>query len=772
MGKNNRIRRSQKKRRRTKRKRELKKNNTKSTKSSFMSGPVFQKIPNPFDHLSESERKKVLKEIAEGSEESYSTSLSKISEIFHLYEPTLLLSALASYGLTTSVGKDGVQAKDSDAKIHQSHVEICQGLALQTNIDALSTQPPTPNIIQELWDAITTLTTSHNLRDIENVEDASVEEKAVTLLQQWIKQNTMIVRNLGYFFQVKNISQELYSHFDTLIENKNGYTITNIINLFQLLIKEIEKANTNRHKILSELYQLRNKIELINKYHELINLPEEQAKQFIKRININKIPFKHLFSMLVSHHDLRLNENYEFHPDKLAEKLNLDPLSVTKILEEFSLKWGDLESFETEHLYLANPVWSHPIINYENNKYFCVFPQVFFSFIIPSLDRIIGSINKTALSTRRALYLEGKIVEIINRRFPESNTVSGLKWSIDNTEYETDLITFIDSHAIIVEAKSGRISDPALRGAPARLKKHIEELLIAPNTQSKRLKERLEQLIKDPDIDDDLRNRLPIDLSQIHKIIRVSVSLEDFGSIQANIHQLNETGWLPANFEPCPTLNLADFETLFDFLDHPVQILHYLSERQYIEKTIGYMGCELDLMGLYIGTLFNLGDIKERLIITEMSSPLDIYYNSRSEGIEIPKPTPKINPFFTKVMEQLEQRDTPRWTELGIILNKISPDDQRKFIKTLQIVKINVKKNWMTDGHKNMIISIPSGSSEYAICYILYCNKNAHRRDEFINGATNSALEHEQVKKCLIIAKNIDKDDFIYHFIGLLERND
>ena len=772
MGKNNRRRRSHKKSRRAKKRRELKKNNTKSSKSSFVSGPVLRKIPNPFDHLSESEREQVLKEIAEGNEKSYSASLSKISELFHLYEPTLLLSALASYGLTTSVGKDGVQARDSDAKIHQSHVEICQALALQTNINALSTQPPPPDIIQELWDAITTLTTSHSYRDIANFEDDSVEEKAVSLLQQWIKQNTMIVRNWGYFFQVKNISQELYGHFDTLIENEKGYTISNIINLFQLLIKQIEKANTNRHKTLSDLYQLRNKIELINKYHELINLPEEEAKQFIERIDLNKLPFKHLFLMLVSHHDLWLNENYEFYPDKLAEELNIDLLSVTKILEEFSLKWGDLESFETEHLYLSNPVWLHPIINCENNKYFCVFPQAFFSFIIPSLDRIIGSINKTALSTRRALYLEEKIVEIINRRFPESNTVSGLKWSIDNTEYETDLITFIDSHAIIVEAKSGKISAPALRGAPARLKKHIEELLIAPNTQSKRLKERLEQLIKDPDIDDGLRNKLPVNLSQIHKIIRVSVSLEDFGSIQANIHQLNETGWLPTNFEPCPTMTLADFETLFDFLDHPVQILHYLSERQHIEKTIGYMGCELDLMGLYVGTLFNLGDLKERLIITEMSSPLDIYYNSKSEGIEIPKPAPKISPFFTEIMEQLEKRNTPRWTELGVILNKISPDDQRQFIKTMQIVKINVKNNWMTDGHKNMIISIPSGISEYAICYILYCNKNADRREEFINGATNSALEHEQVKKCLIIAKNLDKDDSIYHFIGLLERND
>ena len=184
-----------------------------------------------------------------------------------------------------------------------------------------------------------------------------------------------------------------------------------------------------------------------------------------------------------------------------------------------------------------------------------------------------------------------------------SNTVSGIKWKYDGTEYETDLITFIDSHALIVEAKSGRISDPALRGAPARLKKHIKEILIAPNTQSKRLKKRLEELIANPKIDDALRDRLPVDLNSIHKIIRVSVSLENFGSIQSNVAQLKETGWLPSDFEPCPTMNIADFETLFDFLYHPVQIIHYLERRQELENVLGYMGDEMDLMGLYIGCL-------------------------------------------------------------------------------------------------------------------------------------------------------------------------
>ena len=772
MGKNNRIRRAQKKSRKAKRKKELKKRNRIASNKSLSLGPALQMMPNPFADLTDSDRKQVIKEIAQNSEETYSESLAKIIEILHRYDPLSLLSILATYGLTVSIGDDGIQTKDSDAKIYQSHIEICQSLALQIKPEELQKQPFGPDVVQELWDSLTDLTPAHSYRDLaKSFKEESKEEKAVMLLQQWMKSNTLMVRNWGYFSQVKSIAQEIYGHFDGLLEDAYGYSASNIIDLFQLLIDVTEIANTNRHQTLSRLLQLKDKSELIYKYHELIKAPPDKAKQFIQEIDIKSTPFKTLFLMLVSHHDLWLHENYEFSPEYLSGKLGVDDSTIKKILDEFSLEWGSLESYETEHLYLSNPVWLHPIIKTDDNKYFCVFPQVFFSFVIPSLDRLVGDIDKTALSNRRALYLEEKIVEVINRKFPESNTVSGVKWSIDDTEYETDLITFIDSHAIIVEAKSGKISAPALRGAPARLKKHIEEILVAPNIQSKRLKERLEELIANPKMVDELRDKLPVDLNQIHRILRVSVSLEDFGSIQANIAQLKETGWLPDDFEPCPTMNLADLETLFNFLDHPVQIIHYLEGRQELENALGYMGCELDLMGLYIGTLFNLGDIDPdaNLVITEMSSPLDVYYNSKSEGIETPKPTPLISPLFSGIMEQLEERNTPRWTEIGVVLNRISPDDQQKLAKMIPVLKKNVRKNWMKDGHKNMAICVPPKSSQYAICYVLYCNNNANRRDEFIQGAARSALEAEHVKQCLVVAKNLDKDDLNYHFIGLLE---
>ena len=75
----------------------------------------------------------------------------------------------------------------------------------------------------------------------------------------------------------------------------------------------------------------------------------------------------------------------------------------------------------------------------------------------------------------------------------------------------------------------------------------------------------------------------------------------------------------------------------------------------------------------------------------------------------------------------------------------------------------------MLDSHKNMVIYIPPKASQYAICYVMYNNSNANRRNEFIEKAAIYGLEPEHVKQCLVIAKNLDNNDLPYQFIGLME---
>ena len=217
-----------------------------------------------------------------------------------------------------------------------------------------------------------------------------------------------------------------------------------------------------------------------------------------------------------------------------------------------------------------------------------------------------------------------------------------------------------------------------------------------------RLKRRLAFLGKNPSAADPIRDEIGYDLGKVRKIVRVSVCLENLGLFQSSVKQLENTDWLPADFSPCPTMNLADFETVFDILEHRVQILHYMMKREALESSIGYVGSELDLLGWYLTTLLDIGEFEPDVEINmiDMAGPLDVYYNSLDAGVMLEKPRPAISPLFGSVFSQLEERGMERWTEMGVALNMFSPDDQRKITKIAVKLKKRVHKNWRMPGQR------------------------------------------------------------------------
>ena len=734
--------------------------------------PSLYTFPNPFAGLSDHQRRLAIEELAKKSEEQYQEALSGLRNIIRRHNPLLLLSIMASYGLNVPVDKTtGVTKLDSDSEIYPFHVEILQALSLQIELADLSGAPFGPDVSAQVWEKIKTLCDAHNFRRFDpDGADLPDDEKTVTLAQQLIRGATQAVRNWGYHSQIKRIARELYCPFDAQLLEARDFTASDVFNVFETMVSEVESRQTARHRTLANLFKSSGTDArlLVENYHELIGLEKEAAERFIEHLDVEEAPLDVVRSMVLSHYDLRLPDVYTFSAADLAALLGIDEDRVNAILDEYALAWGTLSRYETEHIHLSNPVWEKPLVELGDGEYFCALPVGFFSFVIPCMERVLSPFS-AAVSDRRAEYLESKVAEIVEARFPGSNTRRNFSWVEDGTTYETDLIAFIDSFALVIECKSGKVTPPALRGAPDRLRKHIQELLIDPNLQSLRLKKRLEFLATNPTVADPIRDGIGYDLSKVRKVVRVSVCLEGFGSIQASLKQLEDTGWLPADFAPCPTMNLADFETVFDILEHPVQILHYMMKREVVEASVGYLANELELLGLYLTTLLDIGEVAPdvQISMVDMAGALDVYYNSLDAGVTLDKPRPAISPLFASVFSQLEQRGIARWTEMGVALNMFSPDDQTKITKMLAKLENRVHRNWRMPGHDNMVICIPSKASNYALAYVMFKNGNAKERRDFMEHAAATALDSDHVKTVIVIARNIDQDDAAYHTIAL-----
>ncbi|ALO25283.1 hypothetical protein [Leptospira borgpetersenii] len=735
-------------------------------------------IESPLAGLSLDEQKKVITDMGNLNSRSLRDSLNALTEIIYKHNPLSILSILTYYYLSSNVDEDGVDLQDSENPIGQPQVEIFQALTLKVKEESWGKMPVFPDTVQYVIDNLKNITSSFSLSRMKpEILDLTVEEQSNIHFQEMIKGHTTGVRYWGYFNQVIVILTELYSPFDISTNQKIGFSISDAIVLFKTLVDDIGNLMTDRAKYFSSLSGLNSESKIIRKYYESIGANESVILVAIEKFAELKLSHEELLIRLIVHDDQILYKMFRLSTEDLSKKCGINEEALSKIVDYFSFKPGELESRESEHFFLDNPIWDKPIMKLDEG-YFCFIAQMFFGSSFFIFDSMLSEIDKDSLHQRKSKYLEQKIEEIVKRRFPELLTVPKTEWRDGDIKYETDLITFIDSYAIIIEAKSAKVSKAGLRGAPDRVKRHIRELIVEPSIQSKRFEDRLWYLIANPEIKDPLREKLPVDLRKVRKIIRISVSLEDFATVQSNLNRFKDTNWFPESFVPCPTLNLADFETVFDFLEHPVQILHYFERRAELERDskVEIIGDELDYLGFYLSTLLSQGYVngegKDHLIITSMSSPIDHYYLSKDLGKEVPKPKPKITNLFKEIFIKLEERSVPGWTEIGVALNMFTPDDQEKLEKYLNQLKLKLMRKWDSHNLKNLLLYVSPVGNEYGLAYVLFNNATLHRRYEFIENAASQVFETKHIHKALLIAKNIDDDNVPYHYIAICYRKE
>ena len=376
-------------------------------------------------------------------------------------------------------------------------------------------------------------------------------------------------------------------------------------------------------------------------------------------------------------------------------------------------------------------------------------------------------------ATRRATFLESKIADEITGALKECRTVRNFTWKEGGVRYETDLLVQVDSYVIIVEAKSGTVTSPARRGAPKRLQRHIRELLVDPAEQSSRLARKLERLLSGDETDDAFRAAFPFDIGATHCVIRLSVTLEDMATVQSNLAALTATGWIPNDVPTAPTMCLSDLWSVFDILSSTPQKLHYLVRRAELEEHLDYVGDEMDLLGLYLASGFNIGEAEfrgEPMVLTGMSEPVDDYYVARDQGVVREKPKLKSTQWWSDIAGFIEKRRPPRWSEAAVMLLNVAPADQEdlesKFKRVVWKVREGVHKGRPVD----FVVLVPPKQRSDAFGLLAFRERDKNERHTKIEAAAQYAFSHAHVTRCLVVAVNVDEEHYPYSTLAVLDR--
>lgn len=456
----------------------------------------------------------------------------------------------------------------------------------------------------------------------------------------------------------------------------------------------------------------------------------------------------------------------------MSKETGIPADKLCSTLDKLSICFGALAGNKAEYFFLDNPVWTKPLIKIGDGRFFCAIPQVFFSFIFPIFDKLLSDSPqaKSAYQKRRADFLEKEIRAIFSKSFPHCEIFAGYKWKDGDNEYENDLLVKVDSHLILVEAKSGAISWQALRGAPDRMKRHVDELLYAPSNQSYRLSNRIYESKANAQKQFNLLPNFPFNLDEIKTVLRLSVTLEDFAFIQTNLHLIKETGWIPEDHQLAPCMHLADLEVIFDMLESTPQKIHYLKRRSELEANMNYMGDELDLLGFYLKTGFNIGVSefnKDHFMLTGMSKKVDEYYTALDNGIQRKRPQQKMTNWWRDICMKLEVRGFHQWSDIANILLGFSFSEQLKAEASFKRIKKHVLKFWQQDGHLCSIIITPSKYKFDAMALYAFRDRDKERRKERMENIAAQTFANSHVKRCLILGVNIDKDQYPYSIIAV-----
>jgi len=522
--------------------------------------PDYVHFESPFKNMPQNVINDVMKLVEEKNDEEFHLSLEELRKNLRKFDVVDLTTWFTYYTLAGFIPSNCEVMKEN--KIQQFHIELLQALLLQNDYsdNSFGWKPVLPGDVSKIEKLLLKVVESYNLRKLkELVKYEDEEERKKALFIEDMRNHTMVVRNWGYPEQVIRITKNVFSKIDDEIKKVLGISAVGLIEMFERIVRKIEERQNLHIAKVREFYKCNDKSEIIktykknwsnvkSTYEDLMNL----SRKFSSREE-----FK---NYLVCHSDMCIKDIFSFSIDDFRNEYPevIDNETLSKILDNFALSYGELKENNFEHFFLNNPIWTKPLVKHDVSTYIWPIPGLLYHSNFDMIELIITNDLKLKEKYEKARsdYLEEAIQFEFLKGFPNAKIYKGSSWTdeIEKKEFENDLLILIDSYAIAIEAKSGKITDPAKRGASERLKRDIQKLIIEPSIQACRFASFLERnlgkviVLKNGKADD-----LELDLTKIKKVLTYSVTLDLFGPIGTNLVELFNAGFIKekSDLSPC-----------------------------------------------------------------------------------------------------------------------------------------------------------------------------------------------------------------------------
>lgn len=737
--------------------------------------PDYELVNNPFFGMPEEIRRDFLKDLGKTSEKEYEESLKELKEFIKNFDILNMLCHFSLYFLSVPIGVTSIE-KDP---IVQFHIELLQALALQIDKKNKEIQPFLGTDAVKIEKLIKKIPISLiNKRMASIKEDDEAERKKLFYIEMFRAQN-MTVRNWGYTEQVLRLTKDLFKPIDDIIQTELNISVLKLIKMIELLLNSLYDKLHQKRAIMAEINNSKSIEQIIDIFVKYYPFPNKEDLLKISKEAARKEDFANYLNFVVGDQFIKfiytfgLDECINFYPGDVDNEV------LEEILDGWSYEEGELKDFNTDHIFFGNPIWDKPLIKVDEQTYCCPIPTTFQSFIIELMENVIKKNTriKRIYEKRRARFLEKHVENLFKKCFKNAEVYSNLIRVDEN--HENDLLVVIDTHAIIVESKSGKISPPARRGAPDSLKREIEKLLVESSEQAKVFEDYIKSNLDVVEFTNKKGEKICVDLSNVKHVHTFSVTFDLFGPLASRTPLLFEANLVDDASYISPSMTLADLEIIFEILETDSEKIHYYTRRTQLDKNTIYNADELDLLAFYVKTSFNIGETEFAEMPLELYGESEdvfnaYYLNKNNPNTEpIPKPRPRRTKWWQDIINKLEKRKNPGWSEITVPLLNVTYEDQIKFEEGLEKVKRIVDDEWMIPEHTNQVI-LANEIKEREYLIVGYCYKNMTRseRNEMAEKAGIQAINEYGINPALIMSFKLGDLNYPYSSIGLIVKRD
>lgn len=616
------------------------------------------------------------------------TTLTEFKDLFVQGDQ---VEILARVGIRSTLALHRRTKAEQETNMQVFHVELLQALSLASPRSVDTVSPDFPKLTSDAMALV-----DRNRRAYQDLYKSRItahpaendRRELIDLVRNW----TLAVRGERHPKQTRRYTADMANAVDTVFRNAYGCSAVAVVQTIENVVILTEKRLRALIETTRPWLKKASPKAMLEAY--VANLEPEAALE----VRTAVAPFADKLDHVKGYLWNRMEADYAplltFTFDELAPPHLKERNPLRSVLDSLSLSFGAMDDDALKHLHLDNPVRLQPLIQLDNGCYFCPCPPIVGLGLSEIFQALCNRVPKVAkrLESARAEWLEQRLEALVAEYLPQADLRRSVSWiDTDGVRWESDVVAVIDKTVLAFEAKSGKVSPPARRGAENSLKNDLDKLVGDASVQSARLKALLEAASA-PIPFETATGPWMIDPAEVRDIVRVNVLLDTIGPLSSHWPRLMACGLLRTS-DMAPSMSLFELETVFEVLTLQRERCHYLSRRAELERTSTYIADELDLLALYLDTQFNLGDKEHSKTPLELYGWSDKLAHAYASSYETPKFPIRRRPLWSRLLNTLESQCPQGWTRFGHRLLNVNYQGQVKFERM-------VESGWKKIRHK------------------------------------------------------------------------